>query len=85
MKPVVFYDVEKYDDDEKLILIDREKFEKLLDDTYQAGVEDGRKVNQVTYYPSGVRGINPNWTLKPCDMPRYENDKPLINDTTITC
>jgi hypothetical protein len=43
MKPIVFYDVEKYDNDDNLLLVSKVAFDKLLDDVYKAGYEDGQK------------------------------------------
>ena len=41
MKPIVFYDFYSVDKDK--IEIERDKFEKLLKDVYNAGFEDGRR------------------------------------------
>ena len=41
MKPIVFYDFYSIDKDK--IEIERDKFEKLLKDVYNAGFEDGRR------------------------------------------
>ncbi|MDF2590531.1 MAG: hypothetical protein K0S41_4374 [Anaerocolumna sp.] len=45
MKPIVVYDIEKYDGDENLLLINKGVFNKLLEDVYNAGIQDANKNN----------------------------------------
>jgi hypothetical protein len=62
MKPIVIYDVKKYDGDDNLLLIDKVKFEKLLEDVYQAGFEDGKKPITTITYPQTWRDFEPSVT-----------------------
>lgn len=55
MKPIVVYDIEKYDGDENLLLINKDVFNKLLEDVYNAGLQDANKNTYFPTYPSGVR------------------------------
>lgn len=70
MKPIVFYDVEKYDNDDNVLLINKVSFDKLIDDVYKAGYEDGQKDNKGSlYYPNNTRDFKPDWvgTQPTCD------------------
>lgn len=84
MKPVIIY-TDTYDEKNNTLTINKDKFESIIDQVYQSGVEDGKKNNCIINYPSGVRGFYPDWTVRPSDMPTYETGKPQINDTTIIC
>lgn len=74
MKPIIIYDIEKYDGDESMLLIDRSKFEKLLDDIYLAGYNDGINNKGGLYYPNNVRDFKPDWTVRPDQMPTYKTE-----------
>lgn len=66
MKPVVIYGVEPYKEDTRKIVILKETFEKLMEDIYQAGLEDGKLVGkQELYYPNNIRDFKPDWTVRP--------------------
>ena len=79
MKPIIVYDIEKYDNDENILLIDKDKFEKLLDDTYQAGYSDGAKEGK-GYIPfmGNKRDFAPDWTVRPDHSPTYQVETKLL-------
>lgn len=79
MKPIIVYDIEKYDGDDNMLLIDKNKFEKLLDDTYQAGYNDGISNKSGLYYPNNTRDFKPDWTVRPDQMPTYQTEITSIN------
>ncbi len=58
MKPIVFYDFYSVDKDK--IEIERDKFEKLLKDVYNAGFEDGRRDSHL-YFSNPPR--NGEWEI----------------------
>lgn len=78
MKPIIFYDVREYDKDESKLVIDKEKFEKLLEDTYQAGYIDGSSKTFV--YPNNTRDFKPDWTVRPECLPTYTTSNVLLSN-----
>ena len=71
MKPIVFYDFEK---DEKFpgsVIINQETFEKLLDQVYQAGVEDGKREKTYDSFYATRTLVDPAETVK--KNPTYED------------
>jgi len=80
MKPVIIY-TDTYDEKSNILTIDKDKFESIIDQVYQAGVEDGKKNNYVLTYPSGVR----DFTYVSKGIPISETATPHRSDTTITC
>lgn len=64
MKPIIFYDFEK---DEKFpgsVIINQETFEKLLDQVYQAGVEDGKRDKVCNSFYATRDAVDPAMTTK---------------------
>ena len=81
MKPIIIY-TDTYDEKSNILTIDKDKFESIIDQVYQSGLEDGKKNNYVLSYPSGVRDFSPYANTA---MPICETGKPYKSDTTITC
>lgn len=75
MKPIIVYDIEKYDNDENVLLINKDKFEKLLEDTYMAGYNDSVKENKSNLlYPNNTRGFKPDYTYVPEFSPNCKSE-----------
>lgn len=48
MKPLVYFDFEKYDGDNNLVLVDKKRLQEILEEVYNAGFTDGNKSSPVT-------------------------------------
>lgn len=79
MKPIVFWDAKKDDCFPGNVIIDQEAFEKLLDQVYQAGVEDGKSRVAYTPFPPNTRDglipihIEPAWTCDSITSAKKDN------------
>lgn len=68
-----------YPNEDDKIEFTREELEKLINDVYDEGREDGMKLNNPTYIPYGTPIINPY-------TPIWYNSPPITTDrTTIWC
>lgn len=65
MKPIVFYDF--YLMDNNKITIEKEKLDKLLEDVYNAGLEDGKNMASMMRMPIDVNKLDGGTTYKSND------------------
>ena len=79
VKPIVFWDVKKDDRFPGSVIINQEAFEKLLDQVYQAGVEDGKSRVAHNPFPQNTRDglapvhIEPTWTCDSITSAKKDN------------
>ncbi len=43
MKPLVYFDFQKYENDGNCIVIDKEKLKEILEEVYESGYQDGQQ------------------------------------------
>lgn len=60
MKPLIFFDFQKYENDNNFVVIDKERLKEILNEVYLAGVEDGRSKNYSVIAPFGNSRLT--WT-----------------------
>lgn len=46
MKPLVYFDFQKYENDGNFVVIDKEKLKEILEEVYESGYQDGQQKSQ---------------------------------------
>lgn len=64
MKPLVYFDFQKYENDGNFVIIDKERLKEILEEVYQAGYEDGQQKNSVIPYFNQLRQTSNVPTIK---------------------
>lgn len=55
MKPLVYFDFQKYEKDGNFVVIDKERLKEILEEVYESGYEDGQRKNSVVPYFNQLR------------------------------
>ena len=71
MRPIVFYDFERDEQFPNSVIINQEVFEKLLDQVYQIGVEDGERDKTYNSFYGTRSVVDPAINVK--KNPAYED------------
>ena len=58
MKPLVYFDFQKYENDGNFVIIDKERLKEILEEVYESGYKDGQQKNSVIPYFNQLRQDN---------------------------
>lgn len=50
MKPLVYFDFQKYENDGNFVVIDKEKLKEILEEVYESGYQDGQQKSSAIPY-----------------------------------
>ncbi|MEY8352503.1 hypothetical protein AALB39_04010 [Lachnospiraceae bacterium 54-53] len=80
MKPLVYFDFEKFEVDSNFVLVDKKRLQEILEEVYNAGFSDGSKTKHPVVVPT-----HDNWRTPCYDGEIYTNTPVPKRGVTISC